>query len=221
MSRPRRIVQELRAVPPAEAWRELLRRYDEHDLLTFSSAIAFQVFFALIPLALVGVGVLSLLGLDDQWTGEWAPKVRDAVSPDVFRVVDDTVRRVLGRQQLFWTTLGAALAIWKVSAATRAIMDVLDRIYGADRDRGFLERMRVSLTLGTLVAVLLLLAVATPVLGDDVLRSAGITSAPVLWLRWPVALGLLSVVVAILLAYAPVDRQHPHWVSFGSGVVVL
>ncbi|MEA2168654.1 MAG: rane protein, partial [Solirubrobacteraceae bacterium] len=131
-----------------------------------------------------------------------------------------TVRRVLGEQQTFWTTAGALLAIWKVSAATRAIMDVFDRIYGSRRRRSFAERMRVSLLLGTAVAALLLAAAGTVILGDDALAAVGVDSPLIRWLRWPAALALLFAVIAVLVAYAPVERQSGEWVTFGSIVVV-
>jgi membrane protein len=216
----RRICEQVRAMTLREAVRGVVRGYQEHDVLTFASAIAFQVLFAVLPLTLFGLGLLAGLGLQDQWTREWGPQVRDSMSPDAFRVVDDTVRRVLGQRQGFWTTAGALLAIWKVSAATRAIMDVFDRIYGSRRRRSFAERMRVSLLLGSAVAVLLLGAAATVVLGDEALAAVGLDSPVVLWLRWPVALALLFGVVALLVAYAPVERQRVQWVTFGSAVVV-
>jgi membrane protein len=142
------------------------------------------------------------------------------MSPAAFRVVDDTVRRVLGERQTFWTTAGALLAIWKVSAATRAIMDVFDRIYGSDRQRSFAHRMRVSLLLGTALAALLLAATGTVILGDEALAAVGLDSPLILWLRWPVALALLFGAIALLVAYAPVERQRVQWVTFGSAVVV-
>ena len=205
-----------------EAVREVQRGYRENDLLTFASAIAFQVLFAIIPLGLFGLGLLGGLGLDDQWTREWAPTARESMSPAGFQVVDDTVRRVLGQQQLFWMTAGAALAVWKISATMRLIMDVFDRIYVSRRQRSFLERIRDSLLLGAVVAVLLLAACGGVVLGELALRAAGITSGAILWLRWPLALALALAfaVVALLVAHAPADRQPAHWVGFGSIVVV-
>ena len=214
------IAEELRAVTLREAVEEVTRAFRERDLLTFSSAIAFQVFFALIPLMLFGLGVLGGLGLEEQWTREWAPTAREAMSPPAFQVVDDTVRNVLGGQQAFWILAGAALAIWKVSATMRAIMDVFDRIYDSRRERTFAERMRDSLSLGAAVAALLLLAAGCAVLGDEALRAVGIETGVVLWLRWPLSLALLFVVVALLVAYAPADHQPPQWVTFGSIVVV-
>lgn len=114
-----------------EAAREVRRCFKDRDLLTFSSAIAFQVLFALIPLVLFGLGVLGGFGLDEQWTREWAPVARESMSPPAFALVDDTFRQVLGGQQAFWILAGAGLAIWRVSATMRAVMDVFDRIYQA------------------------------------------------------------------------------------------
>ena len=215
-----RISEELRAVTLREAYDEVTRAFGERDLLTFSSAIAFQVLYAIIPLVLFGLGVLGGLGLDEQWTQEWAPTARDAMSPPAFQVVDDTIKRVLGGQQTFWILAGAGLAIWKVSATMRAVMDVLDRIYESGRERTFAERMRDSLGLGSAVAALLLLAAGCAVLGDEAMGAAGIHAAALLWLRWPVALALLFAVMALLVAYAPADHQPPQWVGFGSIVVV-
>ena len=208
-------------MPVRQTVREILRSYDEHDVLTFASALALRILFALIPLTLFGLGLLGGLGLDEQWTREWAGRVRDTVSPDVFRLIDDTVRRVLGERQTFWMTAGLLIAVWEISGGMRAIMDVLDRIYGASRERRLGERLRVSLLLGLLVAVLLLLAVACPVLGDDLLRAGGLDTAFLTWLRWPVAFALLSAVVSLLVAYAPVDRRPLRWISHGSALAVI
>jgi membrane protein len=217
----RRVVDEVRALSLRETVRGLIRGYAEHEVLTFASAIAFQVLFAIIPLALFGFGVLGGLGLQDQWTGEWGPKARESMSPAAFAVIDETVRRVLSQQQVFWTTAGAAIAVWKVSAATRAVMNAFDRIYGSHRERSFVERVRVSLLLGVAAGALLLLAAASVILGDDALRGAGIENPVVLWLRWPLGLAFLFAAVALLVARAPVDQRPVQWVTFGSIIVVV
>jgi membrane protein len=204
-----------------DLFRGMVRRAGEHDLLTFATAIAFQVLFALIPLCLFGLGLLGGLGLQDRWTGEWGPRVSESMSHATFVVVDQTVRRVLESKQVFWMTVGGVIAIWKVSAATRAIMDVFDRIYGSDRQRTFVERLRVSLLLGLAVGALLLAAAGSIVLGPDGLRSAGIDNGFVIWLRWPFALACLFAVVALLVAKAPVEARPIHWITFGSALVVV
>jgi membrane protein len=220
MTMLRRVAEQIGALSVREAIQGVKRGYRDHDLLTFSSAIAFQVLFALIPLALFGLGVLGGLGLQDEWTRDWGPRARGSMSPAVFEVVDNTVRRVLGQRQVFWMTAGGAIAIWKVSAATRGVMDVFDRIYGSRRQRSATERMRVSLLLGVAVAALVLLAAACVLLGDDAVRATGIENPIVLWLRWLVALALLFAALALLVARAPADPRPLRWVTFGSLVVV-
>jgi len=220
MERVRTTIEHVRAVRLRTVAQGVIRGYADHDLLTFASAIAFQVLFALIPLALFGFGLLGGLGLQEQWTRQWGPEVRHSMSPAAFAVLDDTVMRVLGRQQVFWMTGGAVLAVWKVSTATRAIMDVFDRIYGSRRSRSFAERLWVSLVLGSVVGALLLCAAASVVLGDDVLHAIGVVSPVAVWLRWPVALAFMFGVVAFLIARAPAERRPLRWVTFGSVVVV-
>jgi membrane protein len=216
----RRIADELHAMTLREAYREVRRCVGAHELPIYSGAIAFQTLLAFIPLVLFGLGVLGAIGLQEQWTSEWAPTVRDWMSQAAFTVVDDTVRKALGEQQAFWLTAGALLSVWRISATTRTVMSAFDRIHESRRERPFVERMRVSLTLGAAVTALLLAAAGCVVLGDDALRAIGIETGWVLWLRWPVALALLFAVVALLVAYAPADHQPPRWVTFGSIVVV-
>ncbi|HEV2059197.1 MAG TPA: YihY/virulence factor BrkB family protein, partial [Solirubrobacteraceae bacterium] len=194
--------------------------YGRHDILTFASAIAFQVFFAIIPLTLLGLGLLGGFGLEEQWTKEWSDTVRKSVSEPAFAVIDDTVRQVVGGRQLFWMTAGAVIAVWEISGATRAIMSVFGRIYGSERERTFLERIRDSVVLGFAVTVLLLAAAASVIVGDVALGHLGIHSSLVLWLRWPVALALLFAVVALLVAKAPADPHPVQWVTFGAALVV-
>jgi membrane protein len=216
----RRVAEQIGALSVRDAIQGVMRGYRDHELLTFSSAIAFQVLFALIPLTLFGLGLLGGLGLQDQWTQDWAPRARGSMSPAVFEVIDETVRQVLGQRQLFWMTAGGAIALWKVSAATRGIMDVFDRIYGSRRERTSTERMRVSLLLGIAVGALVLLAAACVLLGDDAVRAVGIENPFVIWLRWLLALALLFAALALLVARAPADRRPLEWVTFGSIIVV-
>jgi membrane protein len=188
----------------------VIRRYAEHDVLTFASAIAFKVLFAIIPLVLFGLGLAGGLGFDGRWTRDWAPKVKDAVSAPVFQVIDEAARRALSAEQTFWMTAGLLLAVWTISSATRAIMDAFDRIYGIRTERPFLERMIVSLALGLGVAVLLLAAAAC------------VTLAPLpAWVRWPVAGALLVAVIALLVAYAPAEPRPLRWVSAGTALAVV
>jgi membrane protein len=204
-----------RAITLKEAGRGVLAAYDRNDLLTYASAIAFQVLFALVPLALFALGLLGTLGLDEVWTRDVAPDIARNVSPAAFSVIDDTVGKVLGSRQLFWVTLGAVIAVWEISGATRAVMGVFDRIYGSERERDFKERYLTSLWLSVAAGGLLLLATAAFMLGPIALGT------PAAILRWPIVALLLFTAVGLFVHFAPADRQPLDWVSFGSILVVV
>jgi membrane protein len=207
-----------------ETVRELLDVYREHDVLTSASGISFQTFFALIPLALFGLGLLGTAHLQELWQGNLAPDLRSGLSPDAFRVVNDTVNQVLQRRQVLWATLGALLAVWEVSGAVRGVMGSLNRLYETSERRGFMRRYAVSIGLATVVSVLVLSAVTVVLLGPvaaaAVLGHVGTVGVAVFFMRWLVAVALLLVAVALLVRFAP-DKARPwRWVSFGAAVSV-
>src|SRR4051794_35769007 len=154
-------------VHPRRSAATVIAGWAEHDVLTYASAIAFQVFFALIPLTLFALGLLGLFDLGAAWRTDLAPDVRRAVSPEVFRIVDDTVRRVVGGRHLFWATAGAALAVWEVSGAVRAVMGSFNRIYGVREGRPWLRRYSISIALATAATPLCIAAFAVVRFGPD------------------------------------------------------
>src|SRR3954453_9505848 len=210
------LLREARALNPREAWRDILRGFERNDLLTYASAISFQVFFALIPLALLGLGVLGAFGLTDVWTSDVAPKLRDSASPAAYHVIDQTVRDVLEHKYAFWATIGALIATWEVSGAMRATMQVLDRIYDVQARRSFWRKLFVSLWLSALVTTLLLAAVACakvvpPLLGGGVLPTIA---------GWIPTVALLLATVGAIVRFAPNTERPLRWVGFGSVLVI-
>ncbi|MEA2449331.1 MAG: rane protein [Thermoleophilaceae bacterium] len=199
-----------------ERWHELLRAFEDHDLLTYASAISFRVLFAVLPLALLGLGLLGAFGLTDVWSTDVAPQVKAQTSGPAFQVIDDTVRRVLEDKQAFWATAGALIAIWEVSGAMRAIMTVLSRIYGDDESRDFWPRALRSIWLATLVTAMLLGAVATIAVVPRVLDGFFGTV-----LGWVAGAALLFATVGAIVRLAPVRDRPLRWVSFGSVLVII
>jgi membrane protein len=205
----------LRGMHPRRTAKSLLHAFSEYDLLTYASAISFQTFFALIPLALTALGILGALHLESVWSDDLAPQLEPQVSGPVFQVIDDTVRRIFDARSLFWATLGAALTVWEVSGAMRAVMTVLDRIYRIERERAWLERYGVSIALSMLVIVLLLATGGVMLAGhaaDGVLLGV---------LRWPVAAVLLLAALLAVVRWAPAEQREWHWATFGTGIVVI
>ena len=220
-----RVRSEARTADPRDLVRAMEGAFRKKDLLTYASAISFQVFFALIPLILFALGLLGLLSLDEAWKQDLAPEVKDRVSPAVFTVINDTVEEIVGAKHLFWVSFGAAIAIWEISGAMRAVMQVFNRIYGVEETRPFWRRMWISLALSAVGGVLLILTFAIARFGPlavDLLGADGLLVDFVTFvIRWTIALTLMLIVVGILVRYAPDKRRPLHWVSFGALVVVF
>ncbi len=203
---------------------EVVSKLTENNLLTYASAISFQVLFALVPFALVGLALLGFLGLGSFWQDEIAPLVRERVSEPAFTVIQSTVTKILANGQGFWLTFGLLLAIWEVSGALRAVTGALNRVYAVEEARSLRRRMATSIALAVVVSVLLGGALALVQLGDDAASAiAGGTAARVLGfvVRWVLAIALMLLVVGLVIRFAPAKRSTSPWLGFGAVLVVV
>lgn len=215
-------VLERPAVSPRALARDVLEGFRRNDLLTYASAIAFQVATAIPPFLLFAFAMLGFLNLDEVWSQHIAPDVKHHVSQHAYALIDDTVRKVLGTKQLWWVTVGGALTIWEISGAVRAVMGAFDGIYDADEPRGFRDKFATSITLAVGLALLFLAAVGVvrfaPLLYGHASGAGAVVSFVV---RWLVAAGVIGVAVGLLVRYAPAVKQPLPWVSFGTLLVIV
>jgi membrane protein len=218
------LVSDARALSPRAAFQAILHGFKENDLLTYASAISFQVFFALVPLALLSLGLLGAFGLSGWWSTDAAHTVKESVSGPVYQVVNDTVRKILAQRQFFWVTLGAAIAVWEVSGAMRATMQVLNRVYGTPEERTFWRKLWESIALSTVVTLLLLLAAGSVKVGPEAAKAVfgegALVSVLTFLASWGIAVALLFAVVMLVVRFAPDTRRPVHWVTFGGLLVI-
>jgi membrane protein len=200
----------------------MLDGFERNDLLTYASAIAFQILTAIVPLMLFLLGLLGFLDLGEVWRDDLAGEVKQRVSVETFALIDDTVTEVLQGKQAFWLTAGALLAVWQVSGAVRAVMGALDGIYDSRRRRPARERYPLSIALALVVSSCLLAAFAVarfiPLLLDDL---SGLLGVAAFAARWLVAIALTALAVGLLAHYAPGVRRPLPWVSFGTLLVMV
>jgi membrane protein len=183
--------------------------------LTYSSAIAFQVLYAVVPLALVALAGLSLVGQRSVYTDHIAPTLRAHLSADAFGIANRTATKVMSSHAVFAATGGFLVTLWGVGASVRAMMTPLNAIYGARETRSWAQRLLVSLFGGLLVIVLVYTA-AIVVLGGRLVHPPGLLAAPFFLLRWLVALGLLLTTIAVLIRLAPAKKRPVRWITIGS-----
>jgi membrane protein len=202
--------------------REMLDGFERNDLLTYASAISFQILTAIVPFMLFLLGLLGFLKLGSVWRTDLAPDVRGSVSHASYVVINNTVNHVIEKKQLFWLTGGFVLALWQVSGAVRAVMGALDGIYDCRRHRPFKERYSLSAWLSVAVSTCLVASFAVArfvplALGDPPLLLAIFAFIG----RWLVAASFMALAVGLLAHFAPGVRRPLPWVSFGTGVVIV
>jgi membrane protein len=206
----------------SELARALLDGFRQHDLLTYSSAISFQILTAIIPFLLFVLALAGLLHLNSVWRDHLEPQIQAHVSAAVFAVISGAVDKVFSSRQLMWATVGGGVALWQVSGAVRAVMGALARIYGAPIERPFLRRYSISFVLSVEVGGCFILAALCVLLAPFV--SVGHAGAG--WnvfaflVRWTLAVGLLLLAVGLLVRHAPGTSQTLPWVSLGATIVI-
>jgi membrane protein len=211
------------AVRAHELRRALLDGFKQHDLLTYSSAISFQILTAVIPFVMTMLALAGLLHLDGVWRDHVAPEIRTHVSSDVFSVISSAVDKAFSDKQLLWATLGGGLALWQVSGAVRAVMGAFERIYGASSERPFLRRYLISFALAIATGACFILATLSLVLAPFLtVHDPGVAWEVFAFaVRWALAVGFLSLAVGLLVHVAPATTQPLPWVSLGTTIVTL
>jgi len=212
-----RRVRGLRSQVPA-----LVDAFRRNDLLLFASAISFQILTAVVPLALFGLGLVAFFDIAELYSSDLRPRLSEQVDIPTFVVIDSTIERILGEKQVFWVTLGGALAVWQLSGAVRAAMEVLNRVHEVEEERSWKDRFPRSILLAVVGTVLVFAAVAmvrlTPLLVGD---PSAIVSVGVFIVRWGAAAALLVLFVGLLIRFGPDLRDQPlGWVSFGAVLVI-
>jgi NAD+ synthase (glutamine-hydrolysing) len=107
-----------------ELCRAILDGFKQHDLLTYSSAISFQIITAVVPFPMFVLALAGLLHLDGVWRDHVAPAIRTHVSTAVFSVISSAVNKAFSDRALLWATFDPAsrtLAAdhWPAAADTR------------------------------------------------------------------------------------------------------
>ena len=206
-----------------ELGRALLDGFKQHDLLTYSSAISFQIITAVVPFVMFVLALGGLLHLDGVWRNHVAPEIRTHVSPAVFSVISSAVNKAFSGRALLWATFGGGLALWQVSGAVRAVMGAFAQIYGANYERPVFRRYLISFALAIAVEGCFILAAVCLVLAPFfAVRHPGAAWDVFAFLaRWVLGVGFLSLAVGLLVRVAPARSQPLPWVSLGTTIVIV
>lgn len=190
----------------------------EHNLLTYAAAMAFQMIVALLPLAFLSLALLGALGEGHLWQDTLAPGLRGRVTPEVYRAVDSTGRKIVSSGIPATIAVAGLLSVWYLTAAVRAVMEALNRIHDVNDQRVWWRRGVLALALGTATGAAVVGSFLLVTLGSTV---SGPAAVAVDVGRWLVAIVLLGLAVGLLVRIGPAEHPEKRWASVGSVLIVV
>ena len=206
--------------------RSTVTDFIDDELPTYASALAFQLFFSLFPFLLFLIALIGVL--DAQPIFDWLHQQAELVLPrDALGLVDPVIAQ-LQTQQAGLFSIGILLALWISSAVVRSTMAAMNRAYGVADGRPAWKLVPLSLLYTVAIAAALLLAAALMVIGPQAMNwlamRVGLEETVVLlwaWLRWPLAVLMLVLVVAAVYYLAPDVDQEFRFITPGSILAVV
>ncbi len=200
--------------------------FSEHDLSTYAAALAYRGLFSVFPFLLFLMALLGFLQLPAffAWLREQAALVLPPVAMEQVDPVIDQLQRSQGGLMSF----GIVLALWTASIGVRALMNAMNRVYEVQESRPAWKLFLLSVFYTIGLAVMMLLAAGFMTLGPQIMSwiasQIGMEQLLVAvwaWIRWPLAIFLLMLAVALIYYATPDVEQDFRFITPGSVVAVI
>lgn len=216
----------LRGQSPLAIIKDSVRDFFADDMTTYASALAYQILFSLFPFVLFLIALLGFLQLSSFF--EWLRMHAQMALPQEAMEPVDKVIGELQQQQGGLLSFGVIVALWTASAATRAIMNALNVAYDVTEGRPAWKLYPLSILYTIGVAGMMIAAVALLMIGPQAVQwiahQVGMEQIFVTlwaWLRWPAALFLMTLAVAVIYYVAPDVEQEFRFITPGATLAVL
>jgi membrane protein len=209
--------------------RSAAAEFQRDQCMDLAAALTYYSVLAAFPALLALVSLLGVVGQGEATVNEildLAGSLGTTVPPQVQDVIRGLVNAGGAGLSL---VIGIAGAIWSASGYVGAFGRSLNRIYEIDEGRPIwkLRPTQLLLTLCLVVLAALVLGgliVSGPVAGAvGEALGLGTTLQTVLqWLKWPIILLAVMVMIALLYYFTPNVRQPKfQWISVGSAIAIL
>jgi YihY family inner membrane protein len=207
--------------------KDCLLRFRYADGFSHCRALAYQITLTLLPGIIAVVGLATLLHAEHfrDVLRQAATRLAPGPAGDVIATAVRHGQRAVGGGARAALVFGLLAALISGATAMGQVERGANRIYGVERDRPALRKYTIAFLLACSAGLAMVAALVLIVAGQDIAQAVRL-SGPLeaLWnaLRWPVAVVLLVVAVALLFRASPRRRQpHASWLAAGSAVSVL
>jgi len=121
--------------------------------------------------------------------------------------------------------VGLGVSLWSANAATKALFDTLNVVYGEQEKRGFFKLNAITLAFTVAGIVFVLLALAAIVVVPVALNYLHLSNFADLLVRigqWPAMLIAIALAISTIYRFGP-SREAPkwRWITWGSAVATI
>lgn len=211
---------------PWQVAKRSVQEFSSDDMMSYAAALSYYVFFSLFPFMIFLLALLGVLNLTSLF--DWLIKQSQTMLPgQASGLVKDIVSQVRGQAASDLLSIGAVVALWSASAAVRAAMHALNVAYDTE-DRAVWKKFPLSILYTLILAVLVVAAVGLMVLGSTAAQWFGqlVGLGPLFvtlwtWLRIPVAVVLMMLVLALVYYLFPKTNQPFRFITPGAVIAVI
>jgi membrane protein len=193
-----------------------IRKYLRHNMVEYSTALAFRALFALVPFFALLVTLLGFLGINGFF--DWMIEQVDFTLQERFaEVVEGWIRQ--SQQYLAQGGLLSGvviLAVWSISSGVRSLTKALNAVHEVEESRPLWKRYPLSFFYALSLAITTILGAGLLLIGPQlvgwIVGLVGLDEVFIslwTWLRLPVALFLLILTVSIVYWVFP-NVNHPY-----------
>jgi membrane protein len=224
-----------------ELGKRSIRKFLEHPMASYAAALAYRGLFGLFPFVLILVVLAGALGLADfleqakahasavssqQVPQQLEPVIergREQLQP-LQRMIEQAQKQA-GGELLFF---GVAVALWSISALAGTLTEAFNAAYEVPETRRWWRVSALSLAFGPVLVLMMIVSIGLMLIGPQLVERiaelVGLDEVFVSlwgWLRFPVALSLLAVVLSLVYRFGPDAKQRFRSVVFGATLAVV
>ena len=210
--------------------RKTAREFSKDECTDLAAALTYYAVLSVFPAAIALMSLVGVVGDGPQTVDTLLQVLRDVGASSVADTLQPTLLELSAAPGTgLALVLGLLAALWSASGYVTSFGRAMNRIYEVGEGRPIWKLRPLMLVLTLVVIVLAALVagalVVTGPAADAIGNALGIGStAVVVWdiVKWPVLLGVVVVIVA-LLYYATPNVQQPkfRWISLGAGLAIL
>jgi membrane protein len=197
----------------------------EDDVFGRAAQLAYYFFLALFPFLTCVVASLSVFGRADRGRALLGVLFTRILPPDAYQLIDKTFMEIIQSSGPLKMSFGIVFSIWSASMGMSAVMDTLNAAYKTKETRSLIKQYGIAIGLTVGLTLLIVLSLLMVVSGDQLvgsLTSGNIVAISWKLIKWPIALVVLLIALAITYYFAPNLKDHNwHWVTPGSVMGVL